>query len=734
DHQGYNGRTTAELNDRVDTYLDADDPQIILLHIGTNDISKSGYNVTNSTNNIESILDKIYTHNNNIKVILARIINRKTDNPNTTAFNDSVVAMANGHIADIDIVDMEDSAGIDYTADMEDNLHPNNTGYTKMADLWYSALKTVIPMHLWKLEEATGSTTYLDSYRGANGTCTGDGCPIATIGKTGNAQEFNGIDEKIDVTDTATFDWAVTDSFTIEFWMKANPSADNTWEVMIGRKGSGTSDNDRWYVGINRDSGKITYGLGNSNGENDEGIGDSVVDGSNGIDWNHIAYVVTSDKILLYVNGVVDINRTRTYPDTEHIQGTPVNIGYLNLGNGFEYTGLLDEVDVYDDALSAAQIKKHYQRYQMVNEIIVDNLDPEFSTTGTWSESSAPDEYDGSSLYSKTLNSSATWRPVLPEAGSYYVYVWYSGSSSHSRDPEAEYTVNHAGGSETIVIDQSQGSGDWVLLGDFSFDVGSSGNVVLSRDIGSTSISTSADAVKFEYLPGGSVNDSPVVDAGSDKTITLPAGTSFDGTVTDDGLPAPYTVQWTKVSGPGTVTFSDSNAEDTTASFSEEGTYVLRLTADDTELQGYDDVEITVNPAGSSSEIIVDNRDSGFSTTGTWSESSAPDEYDGSSLYSKTLNSSATWRPVLPEAGSYYVYVWYSGSSSHSRDPEAEYTVNHAGGSETIVIDQSQGSGDWVLLGDFSFDVGSSGNVVLSRDIGSTSISTSADAVKFAPV
>ncbi len=134
------------------------------------------------------------------------------------------------------------------------------------------------------------------------------------------------------------------------------------------------------------------------------------------------------------------------------------------------------------------------------SEIIVDNHNTEFSTTGTWSESSAPDEYDGSSLYSKTLNSSATWTPTLPEAGSYQVYVWYSGSSSHSRDTDADYTVNYAGGSETIVIDQSQGSGDWVLLGLFPFNAGSDGNVTLLRDIESESISTSADAVKFEPL------------------------------------------------------------------------------------------------------------------------------------------------------------------------------------------------------------------------------------------
>ena len=50
-------------------------------------------------------------------------------------------------------------------------------------------------------------------------------------------------------------------------------------------------------------------------------------------------------------------------------------------------------------------------------------------------------------------------------------------------------------------------------------------------------------------------------------------------------------------SGPGTVTFANPNAVSTTAGFSEAGIYVLRLTAGDTELSSYDEVQITVSPA-----------------------------------------------------------------------------------------------------------------------------------------
>ena len=57
---------------------------------------------------------------------------------------------------------------------------------------------------------------------------------------------------------------------------------------------------------------------------------------------------------------------------------------------------------------------------------------------------------------------------------------------------------------------------------------------------------------------------------------------SLSGTATDDGVPGiGLTTTWSKVSGPGTVTFGNASALSTTASFSVAGTYVLRLTASD---------------------------------------------------------------------------------------------------------------------------------------------------------
>jgi hypothetical protein len=113
------------------------------------------------------------------------------------------------------------------------------------------------------------------------------------------------------------------------------------------------------------------------------------------------------------------------------------------------------------------------------------------------------------------------------------------------------------------------------------------------------------NALMLREQGGGSppppLNQPPGVNAGPDQTITLPGSANLDGTVSDDGLPNPpgaVTTTWSKVSGPGTVTFGNANAVNTTASFSVAGSYVLRLTANESALQASDDISVTVNAAG----------------------------------------------------------------------------------------------------------------------------------------
>ena len=104
-----------------------------------------------------------------------------------------------------------------------------------------------------------------------------------------------------------------------------------------------------------------------------------------------------------------------------------------------------------------------------------------------------------------------------------------------------------------------------------------------------------SEVVKVAVASSG--NEPPQVSAGPDHTVSLPDPLALDATVNDDGLPqgSALTVTWSKVQGPGTVTFADEHAIDTSATFSSPGQYMLRLQATDGEYTAADEVSVTVS-------------------------------------------------------------------------------------------------------------------------------------------
>jgi hypothetical protein len=165
DHEGHSGWRDDEIvsgrfgEGKLEDWLIAERPNILLIHIGTNGIDPS-------PDDVKDILDVIDNHENNfgeaVWVILARIINRNIYSQTTTDFNDNVESLALDRINNpnnpaypdkIIIVDMEDGANINYglvkdspPGDMWDDLHPFETGYEKMADVWFHGLQAILPV------------------------------------------------------------------------------------------------------------------------------------------------------------------------------------------------------------------------------------------------------------------------------------------------------------------------------------------------------------------------------------------------------------------------------------------------------------------------------------------------------------------------------------------------------------------------------------------------------------
>lgn len=93
-------------------------------------------------------------------------------------------------------------------------------------------------------------------------------------------------------------------------------------------------------------------------------------------------------------------------------------------------------------------------------------------------------------------------------------------------------------------------------------------------------------------------NLAPVVDASPDAPVEVGTPIDVSATVRDDGVPAPASLQWSAVSGPGAVSFSAPTQPQTSATFTTPGSYLLRATASDGQLTASDDVAITVVARG----------------------------------------------------------------------------------------------------------------------------------------
>ena len=186
----------------------------------------------------------------------------------------------------------------------------------------------------------------------------------------------------------------------------------------------------------------------------------------------------------------------------------------------------------------------------------------------------------------------------------------FGGVSAQQPGPWNDYaTVRYSQAGVQTRVNRYDGPGNFEDVA-AALAVDQNGNVYVtgwSWSDGSMGNGNDYATIKYSQLGGECspppVNQPPGVNAGPNQTISLPGVANLDGTVSDDGLPNPpgaLTTTWTKVSGPGTVTFGNAAAVNTTASFSAAGSYVLRLTASDSALQASDDISITVNSAAPS--------------------------------------------------------------------------------------------------------------------------------------
>ncbi|WP_437688734.1 SGNH/GDSL hydrolase family protein [Sorangium sp. So ce176] len=149
-HEGHGGWTIEGNNgiaQLVGTSIPNYQPNIITLMIGTNDIN-GNINLADAPNRLGKLLDSIFMRDPNILVVLAQIVPTRTDGTNNAvmAYNAAMPDLVSTRVSKgqhIVLVDMYTA----FTNDtnyrqtlLADNLHPNQAGYNRMADVWFQAL------------------------------------------------------------------------------------------------------------------------------------------------------------------------------------------------------------------------------------------------------------------------------------------------------------------------------------------------------------------------------------------------------------------------------------------------------------------------------------------------------------------------------------------------------------------------------------------------------------------
>lgn len=159
-HEGYSGATIAtgmnQLANRVDAALAANPPDIVLLHIGTNNIYQGM--PANLPDQLGALLDQITSGAPDALVVVAQITpvaesgaQLTFPNNGVDEYNAAIVGVvqervdAGQHLQLVDMNSALEAASPNFVTLLAEGLHPNDNGYAVMARTWYDAIESVLP-------------------------------------------------------------------------------------------------------------------------------------------------------------------------------------------------------------------------------------------------------------------------------------------------------------------------------------------------------------------------------------------------------------------------------------------------------------------------------------------------------------------------------------------------------------------------------------------------------------
>src|SRR5690349_14319971 len=141
DNEGHSGWRIDQIAADVNGWLATYQPDVVLLHIGTNDMNQN-YQVDTAPQRLGALIDQILAARPAATVLVAKIVPAldATIQARINAYNAAVPGVVSARGSRVKLVDLS----VLSSADLNATLHPNDNGYARMAVRWYSALEGVL--------------------------------------------------------------------------------------------------------------------------------------------------------------------------------------------------------------------------------------------------------------------------------------------------------------------------------------------------------------------------------------------------------------------------------------------------------------------------------------------------------------------------------------------------------------------------------------------------------------
>jgi hypothetical protein len=205
----------------------------------------------------------------------------------------------------------------------------------------------------WAFDDGSGVTAQDNSGNGHTGTLLGD--PKWVTGVIGSgALSLDGSDGLVEVGHDASL--SLSDTLTITTWVKLNDL--NTYYFLLCKQPSGTAgDNYPGNYEFRTESGTGALQFGHQETEGEQYTFYTSTSAITAGQWYHVAVTVTKGKFVqFYIDGV-DAGSAAQSTNFGVLNQEPVRIGGRKDGYSF-FNGFLDDVYLYDRALSAGQVQK----------------------------------------------------------------------------------------------------------------------------------------------------------------------------------------------------------------------------------------------------------------------------------------------------------------------------------------------------------------------------------------